>query len=215
MQCGAKQVNDRCFLLSVLVRRGLLGAANGFVAAAAEEEELGFSGGEEEEEDSGEWTEESDDEEQADHRVMLKPVFVPKNKRATIAQKEELELEEERVAEQEALRLLERKEESKVPALDLLRLKDICIASVHTYGSCYSQRSLLRAQPPRRASPPSPSPPCSAALTLSDSYNGAFAGAIITDDEVRPTITQPPPASASPLCSWMATRRSSCGRSAS
>ena len=47
---------------------------------------------------------------------MLKPVFVPKNKRATIAEREELELEEERVAEQEAQRLQERKEESKVPA---------------------------------------------------------------------------------------------------
>ena len=79
-----------------------------------EEEELGFSGGEEEEEDSGEWTEESEDEEQLEHRVMLKPVFVPKNKRATIAEKEELEQEEERVAEQEAQRLQERKEESKV-----------------------------------------------------------------------------------------------------
>jgi microfibrillar-associated protein 1 len=44
---------------------------------------------------------------------MLKPVFVPKNKRATIVQREELELEEERIAEQEAQRLAERKEESK------------------------------------------------------------------------------------------------------
>ena len=78
------------------------------------EEEEGFSGGEEDEEDSGEWTEESEEEEQADHRVMLKPVFVPKNKRATIVQREELEEEEERVAEQEAQRLLQRKEESKV-----------------------------------------------------------------------------------------------------
>jgi microfibrillar-associated protein 1 len=51
---------------------------------------------------------------------MLKPVFVPKNKRATIAEREELELEEERVAEQEAQRLQERKEESKVPATPFL-----------------------------------------------------------------------------------------------
>ncbi len=83
-------------------------------AAAAEEEELGFSGGDEDDEGSGEWTEESEDEEQAEHRVMLKPVFVPKDKRATIAQREELELEEERIAEQEAQRLVQRKEESKV-----------------------------------------------------------------------------------------------------
>ncbi len=129
-------------------------------AAAVEEEELGFSGGEEDEEDSGEWTEESEDEDQADHRVMLKPVFVPKNKRATIAQREELELEEERVAEQEIQRLAERKEESKASRklfLYFLVLKMYrALLLSHNYRSCCSRRSLLLAQRPRRAAPPLP-----------------------------------------------------------
>jgi hypothetical protein len=45
---------------------------------------------------------------------MLKPVFVPKDKRGTIFQREELEEEAQRIADQEAARLQERKEESKV-----------------------------------------------------------------------------------------------------
>ena len=102
------------------------GSLTHFAAGAEEEEELGFSGGDEDEDDSGEWTEESEDEDQVDHRVMLKPVFVPKNKRATIVQREELELEEERIAEQEAQRLAERKEESKAShALHRISLCDL------------------------------------------------------------------------------------------
>jgi hypothetical protein len=111
--CAGKQVSDAALFVTICSSFCPLFIAHRFVSGAVEEEELGFSGGEEEEEDSGEWTEESEDEDQADHRVMLKPVFVPKNKRATIAQREELELEEQRVAEQETLRLAERKEESK------------------------------------------------------------------------------------------------------
>ncbi len=129
------------------------------------EEEEGFSGGEEDEEDSGEWTEESEDEEQADHRVMLKPVFVPKNKRATIVQREELEEEEERVAEQETQRLLQRKEESKVLLAARYMLHSLpnhmpppLLLSTHRRYSCYSQKNLPPDQRPRRALLPASRP---------------------------------------------------------
>ena len=136
-------------------------------AGAEEEEELGFSGGEEDEEDSGEWTEESEDEDQVDHRVMLKPVFVPKNKRATIVQREELELEEERIAEQEAQRLVERKEESKVRRAAV----HFCsVTIVHALFVSPPLQLLLAKELVARAAP--------------KTYNGAFAGAIVTDDEV-------------------------------
>ncbi len=160
------------------------------------EEEEGFSGGEEDEEDSGEWTEESEEEEQADHRVMLKPVFVPKNKRATIVQREELEEEEERVAEQEAQRLLQRKEESKVllVARCMHRFPTICfrcpclcplLFSTHRRCSCYSQKNLPPDQRQRRALLPTLTQQRWQSSHACVRYNGAFAGAIITDDEVR------------------------------
>mmetsp|Transcript_17478 Transcript_17478/g.37773 ORF Transcript_17478/g.37773 Transcript_17478/m.37773 type:complete len:486 (-) Transcript_17478:38-1495(-) len=75
------------------------------VAAQQEEEE------EEEEEDSSEY--ETDSEDEAYGRRLLKPVFVPKESRETIAEREKLEEEEQLAAEKEKKRLEERKFETQ------------------------------------------------------------------------------------------------------
>ena len=161
--CAGKQVTDGALFVTICSSFCPLFIAHRFVAGAVEEEELGFSGGEEEEEDSGEWTEESEDEDQADHRVMLKPVFVPKNKRATIAQREELELEEERVAEQETLRLAERKEESKASRelfLLLFGFESVCFPLISNSSQILLAKELAARSAPKTCTTPfAPSPP--------------------------------------------------------
>lgn len=67
---------------------------------------LAPAGSEEEEEDEEESEYETDSEDEQFGRQMLKPIFVPKNARETIAEREALEKEEEEAMEREKVCLL-------------------------------------------------------------------------------------------------------------
>jgi len=76
-----------------------------------EEEVLAQAADEEEEEESSEY--ETDSEDEVNARQLLKPVFVTKAERETIAERERLEAEEEERAEKEKARLKERRKETR------------------------------------------------------------------------------------------------------
>ncbi|KAK9814190.1 hypothetical protein WJX72_001977 [[Myrmecia] bisecta] len=90
-----------------------------------QEEELLGEGDEEEEESeegSSEYETDSDDEEYG--RQMLKPVFVPKKERETIAEREAMLKEEEAEFEKNKQRLEERKTETKELVLERIKLDE-------------------------------------------------------------------------------------------
>ncbi|GAB4819558.1 hypothetical protein N2152v2_006604 [Parachlorella kessleri] len=74
---------------------------------AVEEEE------ESEEEDDSEYTTDDSEDEALGGRQLMKPVFVPKTDRETIQEREMLEKEEEQRAQQEKMRLEQRKDETR------------------------------------------------------------------------------------------------------
>lgn len=87
-------------------------------AGADEEEEE-----EEEEEESSEYETDSDDDYYGSRR-LLKPVFVKKEERETIAERERLEKEEELMFEKEKKRLEERKVETKQLVIERIVLEE-------------------------------------------------------------------------------------------
>lgn len=60
----------------------------------------------------------SDSEEEARSRLLLKPTFIPKSRRVTVAERERMEAEEAAVLEEEKKRLQERQAESRQMVLD-------------------------------------------------------------------------------------------------
>ncbi|KAG2488247.1 hypothetical protein HYH03_013237 [Edaphochlamys debaryana] len=91
-------------------------------AAAAEEEEE-----EEEEEESSEY--ETDDEDDGPGGRLLKPVFVPKHARDTVAEKAAMEAEEEDAYRRDKQRLESRKEETKAIVTETLALEAAAAAA--------------------------------------------------------------------------------------
>ncbi|KAI9159993.1 hypothetical protein LWI28_004066 [Acer negundo] len=91
------------------IREKLLQREQEEVALLPEEEEEAVE--EEEEEEESEY--ETDSEEEQTDIAMLKPVFVPKSERETIAERERLEAEERFLEQLEKMKLEERKVETK------------------------------------------------------------------------------------------------------
>mmetsp|Transcript_66106 Transcript_66106/g.158150 ORF Transcript_66106/g.158150 Transcript_66106/m.158150 type:complete len:502 (+) Transcript_66106:83-1588(+) len=67
---------------------------------------------------------ESESEEDPRSRTLMKPVFVPKNQRDTVKEKENMEKEEELKQEKEKEKKKERKVESKTMLIDTIKLED-------------------------------------------------------------------------------------------
>nr|POE91173.1 hypothetical protein CFP56_51449 [Quercus suber] len=84
-----------------------------------EQEEAAILGEEEEEEEESEY--ETDSEEEHMGIAMVKPVFVPKSKRDTIAERERLEAEERALEESKKKRLEERKVHTKQIVVEEIR----------------------------------------------------------------------------------------------
>ncbi|PFH37087.1 micro-fibrillar-associated protein 1 [Besnoitia besnoiti] len=79
---------------------------------------------EEEEESSSAYTTDSEDNEDPAATILHKPVFVPKEKRETVKERERLEAEEEKEKKEEERRLAERKRESKKLLYEALQKED-------------------------------------------------------------------------------------------
>lgn len=99
-----------------LIRQRLLEQRQEEELLQQEEEE------EEEEEEESEYESESDDD--AGGRRLIKPVFVPKTERDTIAEREELEREEAAAREKEKQRLEERKLETRQMVIERIALDE-------------------------------------------------------------------------------------------
>eukprot|EP00929_Paragymnodinium_shiwhaense_P032722 TRINITY_DN18103_c0_g1_i1.p1 TRINITY_DN18103_c0_g1~~TRINITY_DN18103_c0_g1_i1.p1 ORF type:complete len:514 (+),score=224.68 TRINITY_DN18103_c0_g1_i1:218-1759(+) len=79
---------------------------------------------EEEEDDEDDDEEESSSEEEDGGRVMMKPVFVSRNQRQTIKEREALEQEDELAEERKQAKVAERKAESKSLVVDQIRVEE-------------------------------------------------------------------------------------------
>eukprot|EP00897_Mesotaenium_endlicherianum_P003419 jgi/Mesen1/3104/ME000184S02165 len=88
-----------------------------------QEEELAKE--EEEEEDEEESEYETDSEDEGGGITLIKPVFVPKSERETVAEKEKLEAEEEAMQEAVKRRLEERKVETKQIVVEKIREEEV------------------------------------------------------------------------------------------
>ncbi|KAH9602105.1 hypothetical protein KSS87_001854 [Heliosperma pusillum] len=75
----------------------------------------------EDDEDESEYETDSDDEEDANRRAMAKPVFVPKQERETIAEREKIEADERALEESVKRRIAERKAETKQIVVEKIR----------------------------------------------------------------------------------------------